>query len=79
MTSKTANWMPLVCHKRSQKAEVFTLEDDGMAFVAELTAVVDGLTKISFTFPSNYSLAIESIALWYRRHFGINSLRQAIF
>jgi hypothetical protein len=44
-----------------------------MAFVAELMAVVDGLTKISFTFPSNYGLAIKSIALWYWRHFGIAS------
>ena len=71
--------MPLVSHKRSQNAGVFTLEDDDMAFVAELTAVVDGLTKISFTFPSNYSLAIESIGLWYRRHFGISPLRKAVF
>jgi hypothetical protein len=72
-TSRTANWMPLVSHKRSQNAEVFTLEDDGITLVSDLTAVVDGLMKISFTVSSNYSLAIESIALWYRQHLGISS------
>jgi hypothetical protein len=57
---------------------VFTLEGDGAAFVAELMAAVDGLMKIPFTVPSNYDLAIESIALWYRRYLGINSFEETL-
>lgn len=37
--------MPLVCHKRSQNAGVFTLDEDGMDLVVELVAALDGLTK----------------------------------
>jgi len=50
-----------------------------MAAVADLLALVDGLTRIFFTVPSNNSHAIESIGLWYRRHLGINPPRKAMF
>jgi len=62
-----------VLHMRSQNAGVFTPEDDGMVVVADLTAAVDWLMKISFAVPSNYNLATKSIALWYRQHLGISS------
>src|ERR1051326_365394 len=45
MRSRPANWMPLVSHKRSQNAGVFTLDGDGITFVDDLMAAADGLMK----------------------------------